>query len=77
MQNIKLSFFSIHQQAYAGQTKQHGPDSESPQMAAMTSPMKWGCLSPRVPGWINGDNVLEGTSKNTECNSNGLWIVLC
>lgn len=43
----------------------------------VTSPVKWGCLPPRVPEQINGDNVLESTLTNTECNSNGLLTVLC
>ena len=64
--------------ADTGYLEQHGPGSVPSQMERyLTSPVKWGCLFPRVPGWINGDNVLESTLKNTKCNSNGLLTALC
>ena len=41
----------------------------------VTSTVEWGSLPPRVPGQINGNNVLESTLKNAKCNSNGLLTV--
>lgn len=51
IENRKLSFWSTQQQAYGGYPEERGPGSEPPQTARLlTSPVKWGCLSSRVPG---------------------------
>lgn len=69
---------SSQQADNGGDREQHRPGSELPQThRLLTSPVKWGCLSPRVPWTIDGDNALKSTLKTTKCNSDGILTALC